>query len=77
MMGGRAYFGLSNKVIFFIFVLGRPELEGGMQMIGGECATDVRYKPPPQGDRQRRPGESVGIEERTASESGFKPGASP
>jgi len=53
-------------------------------MIGGECATDVRYAClqtsahwSPRGTGKEGPGESVGIEERTASESGSKPGASP
>jgi len=48
-------------------------------MIGGECTTDVRSasKPPRTGAGKEGIVESVGIEEFTALESGFKPGASP
>ena len=53
-------------------------------MIGGECATDVRSasKLPrahwsPRGASKEGLVESVGIEECTVLESGFKPGASP
>jgi len=33
------------KVVFVVVGLGRPKLEGGIQMIGGECATatDVQF----------------------------------
>ena len=33
------------KVVVFVVGLGRPKLEGGIQMIGGECATatDVQF----------------------------------
>jgi len=35
-----------RKVVVFVFFLGRGTLEGGMQMMGGECATDVLVNVP-------------------------------